>query len=658
MKASLKLFSISAIIFLLANTNLFSQAVTVNGNVSQNYSDLTSAFDAINLGIHGNGSIQVLINQSHTLTSTASLHGGIFTACEIKPTADVIIEGNFGATLIILDGADRVTIDGRVGIVDTKRLTLTNTTNNFDCIVMKNGASDNVIKFAHINSSFYNGINISQSIPGSGGNNDIIIEDCNINGSVSSGGTGGVSGFTNGGTKILRNICLGIYMYPETRDIEIRNNKMNGLSVQSVGIIDITENKSYSNQIFINPVNLTSPGSNITEINISNNFFSVYVNYNCFGVNCYFEFAAFSFSTGNVSNITANINYNTITLRGIVSLLTGISIIKGWDILAINGNVSLKNNIVKSYVTGATSNISSNINALSGANLDIDFNCYYYFAVLNSFASTDINAYRAFAFPNEQHTIFKDVEFVDDISTGDLHLAGTSIGDNDLKGISIPGTATDIDNQLRVSPYMGADEADFPLPVELSSFTSSVTNNNVQLNWTTVSETNNSGFDVERSTVNGEWSMVNFVKGHGNSNTQQNYSYEDKNLSSGKYKYRLKQIDFNGNFEYYNLANEVVIGFPNKFSLSQNYPNPFNPSTVISYILPAEAVNSFVSLKIYDISGKEIRTLVSENQNAGRYEVKFDGSNLSSGVYFYKIEAGSLRGAREFTSVKKMMLMK
>lgn len=203
---------------------------------------------------------------------------------------------------------------------------------------------------------------------------------------------------------------------------------------------------------------------------------------------------------------------------------------------------------------------------------------------------------------------------------------------------------------------------DEPLPVELASFASAVTGNNVRLNWTTSGEINNSGFEIERSLVNpessghgSEWSMVNFVSGHGTTNVPQNYTYEDRNLNSGKYKYRLKQIDYNGNYEYFDLQNEVSIGIPEKYSLSQNYPNPFNPNTVIRYTIGASqlAVSSITSLKIYDVLGNEVATLVNEKQNAGYYAVNFDGSNLASGVYFYKLEAnGNVVGTKRMTLLK------
>ncbi|MBK9333942.1 MAG: T9SS type A sorting domain-containing protein [Ignavibacteria bacterium] len=187
------------------------------------------------------------------------------------------------------------------------------------------------------------------------------------------------------------------------------------------------------------------------------------------------------------------------------------------------------------------------------------------------------------------------------------------------------------------------------LPVELSSFVSSISGNSVTLNWTTSSEINNSGFDIERSSVSGVWSKVGSVSGNGTSATPNSYTFTERNVASGNYSYRLKQIDFNGNFEYFNLSNEVVIGIPAEFKLSQNYPNPFNPSTTISYEIP---VDGAVSLKIFDMSGKEVMSLVDGVKNAGYYSININASNLSSGIYFYKLTAN------DFTSVKKMMLVK
>ena len=191
------------------------------------------------------------------------------------------------------------------------------------------------------------------------------------------------------------------------------------------------------------------------------------------------------------------------------------------------------------------------------------------------------------------------------------------------------------------------DSSDAPLPVELISFTAEVNNNCVKLNWTTETETNNLGFTIERKS-NGDWREIGFVKGNGFSTSLKSYSFTDKNIKNGEYSYRLKQNDFDGTFEYSNLVNVVVMSLTN-FELSQNYPNPFNPNTVISYQLP---VSGNVTLKVYDVLGNEIVTLVNEEKPAGSYGVEFDGSNLSSGVYFYQLRA------TDYLQTKKMILLR
>ena len=191
---------------------------------------------------------------------------------------------------------------------------------------------------------------------------------------------------------------------------------------------------------------------------------------------------------------------------------------------------------------------------------------------------------------------------------------------------------------------------DNPLPVELSSFTTAVDNNDITLTWNTVYEINNSGFDIERKADNsGIWSTLTFIKGNGSTRGSSNYTYIDKNLNSGKYNYRLKQIDFNGNFEYFNLRDEVIIGIPNKFILSQNYPNPFNPSTKIYFELP---MDGNIKISVYDNTGKLVSTIVNEFKSAGYHSILFNASNHPSGVYFYTLISGSI------TDTKKMLLLK
>ncbi len=196
------------------------------------------------------------------------------------------------------------------------------------------------------------------------------------------------------------------------------------------------------------------------------------------------------------------------------------------------------------------------------------------------------------------------------------------------------------------------------IPVELTSFTAFADNQNVRLKWTTATETNNNGFEIERNRNNDaqEWERIGFVEGNGTTTEPHSYSFEDEVEEPGSYFYRLKQIDYDGSFEYSSVI-EVDVKPITEFSLSQNYPNPFNPSTKIKFNIPSPYQGEgqrvrFTTLKVYDVLGNEVATLVNEEKPAGTYEVEFDASNLSSGIYYYQLKAGS------FIQTKKMILMK
>ena len=192
-----------------------------------------------------------------------------------------------------------------------------------------------------------------------------------------------------------------------------------------------------------------------------------------------------------------------------------------------------------------------------------------------------------------------------------------------------------------------------PLPVKLQSFTYSVSGRNVNLNWATSMEENNAGFDIERKSETGNWTKVGFVVGKGNSNNVNNYKYTDSKVEAGKFSYRLKQTDYNGNYEYFTLSGNVTVGNPSKYVLSQNYPNPFNPVTKIDFEVPQD---SKVTMKVYDITGKEIVTLFSGVKSAGFHTVQFDGNGLSTGIYFYRLVASA--NGQETVITKKMNLIK
>jgi hypothetical protein len=190
------------------------------------------------------------------------------------------------------------------------------------------------------------------------------------------------------------------------------------------------------------------------------------------------------------------------------------------------------------------------------------------------------------------------------------------------------------------------------IPVELVSFSADVVDNSVKLLWTTATELNNRGFEIQRA-ADDNFFTIGFVEGYGTTTETKTYSYTDKNINSGSYNYRLKQIDFDGTFEYSDAV-EVDVNIVTGYKLGQNYPNPFNPFTVIEISLPNDAN---VSLKVYNVLGQEVKTLFTGNLDAGLHTIHFDASNLNSGVYFYKIEASGTDG-REFSSVRKMLLSK
>jgi hypothetical protein len=193
------------------------------------------------------------------------------------------------------------------------------------------------------------------------------------------------------------------------------------------------------------------------------------------------------------------------------------------------------------------------------------------------------------------------------------------------------------------------------LPMELTSFTSALQGRSVVLNWETKTEINSNKFDIERClTSNTKWSTIASVQASGTSNKPMKYSYSDMKLQSGKYQYRLKMIDNDGSFKYSSVeAAEVAI--PKDFAVSQNYPNPFNPSTTIAYQVPVDAK---VIMEVYNITGQKVSELVNQDLSAGYYTANFGASNLSSGIYIYRVVAVDKASGNNFSSVKKMMLLK
>lgn len=195
--------------------------------------------------------------------------------------------------------------------------------------------------------------------------------------------------------------------------------------------------------------------------------------------------------------------------------------------------------------------------------------------------------------------------------------------------------------------------SDYFIPVELASFTASVVNNEVVLNWVTASELNNYGFEIQQSYDGESYNKIGFVPGFGTTTETKTYNYNVAGAPAGLHFYRLKQLDYDGTFEISPVV-EVEGPMPTEFALNQNHPNPFNPSTKISFSLPVE---SDVTIKLFNMLGQEVAQIVNSNFQAGNHEVNFVADNLSSGAYIYVLEAAGSNG-KNFNATKKMILLR
>ena len=192
------------------------------------------------------------------------------------------------------------------------------------------------------------------------------------------------------------------------------------------------------------------------------------------------------------------------------------------------------------------------------------------------------------------------------------------------------------------------------VPVELTSFTGAFVGNDVQLKWATATELNNRGFEIQRSISGSAFATIAFVEGFGTTTEQKQYTFTDRNVTAGvDHAYRLKQIDFDGTFDYSDVVN-VGSTIPTEFALEQNYPNPFNPTTNIVYAVP---VKSNVTLDVYNLIGQKLVTLFEGDVEAGKHVSQFNASSLSSGIYFFTLTAVGEDGS-QFSSSKKMTLLK
>jgi hypothetical protein len=436
----------------------------------------------------------------------------------------------------------------------------------------------------------------------------------------------------------------GMYLAYVGGTINVFNNKILSLTTNAASGSGLLGMAIYG------VVSLTAP----PVFNIYNNFISGFtINSTAYAGPVY----GIWFENSTDETYTANVYYNTIYVNSTGGKATGTQVAAiGRLGSLVHVTMTMKNNILYNDNNTATS-FAANFPGSGGVMgplvsdyNDLDVSGSGNVGYFNAATCLDLAAWRT-ASSTDANSISKVTNFVSNVSPFDLHLTGASNGDISLRGVPITGITTDIDGQTRNAtyPYMGADEASTPLPVELTSFTANLNGNSVILNWRTATEMNNSGFDIERSTNSVSFEKIGFINGAGSSTSAKNYSFTDVSLSkAGVYSYRIKQVDYNGLSK---LSNAVEVNFttPANFSLSQNYPNPFNPSTIINYNLP-QASN--VKLTVYNTIGQSVKVLENGFKAAGNYSESFNASELPSGLYFYKIEAG------QFSQTRKMMLLK
>lgn len=623
------------------------------------------------------------IDSSKRITIRPALGVGLITISSLQASLPVIL----------FDGADYITIDGRAGgIGSTINLFIENTTTtgaNTTTLNFINGATYNELRYVHAKNNLQASagprvVLFSTSASNPEGNSYNKVANCKIEGSRTGIASSGTAANPNQYLVIRENEIVnfsfaGIWLLSACPTTLIERNTIyqtqgynstgvSGINIGSVPgqVLDIIGNKIYGITSTATGATtlrgITCTGSRDATYNIYNNFIALDAN----GPSNVSSAYGAQFS-GTIP-YTLNFNFNSVNLGGTHSGGTsGVVISACFVKSASNDTVSytLKNNIFKNTRTGGnagTLHTGSFISAVNGA-IAMDYNVSYCTGSASNFHAgwggtiyNDLAQYQTAATPNETHTIFKEVTFV---SMTDLHLIPPSNGDIELAGIPILGITTDIDLNLRSSlvPYRGADEAAELIPVELVSFTSSVNENNVVLTWTTATEKNNYGFEVQRSSNKSEWTNAGFVKGFGTTTEGKVYSFTDQKLASGRYSYRLKQVDFDGTVEFHALANEVNVGLPESFSISQNYPNPFNPTTKIDFTV-ADA--SGIVIELFDITGGKIAEVVNGSFEPGFYSVVIDAQKykLSSGTYIFRFTAKDGSNTSIYSATKKMTILK
>ncbi len=701
----MKSFIFILIISFLGYNNIYSflslTGVKIIGS-GGDYLTIASAINSLNANGVGSGGVTFNISAGYTETF-ASTSAGLITATGTALNPIIFKKAGSGNNPIItaptgigsndyilkLSSCDYITWDG----IDLKE----NSSNTTDGKKMEygiritnssatDGAQNNTIKNCSIileKTNNNNVVGIYQLCETNPTNNtyensynifsNIYIE--NVKSGIILGGLS-ADGYFQGCQ--IKNCTIGLEAADNIREC--------GIKISYGGNLTISDNIIRNISSIANAYGIYIDSSPIISFTYTNNIFNnkIYniksaVNNSSFGI-----FLSNNSNAGTTINVYNNMISNiscanttvtpTILLRGIYLFSGSCNYYIYHNTIVINsnefpssiplhlvvGNFYIKNNlIVNTSSYGATSKRFC-IYLTGGTIQSSDYNDFYIntsgtnnFVGFYSTAKTTLADWKSSAANLDINSVSTTVTFVNNT---DLHLSDASIGNELLAGTPITNFMTDIDGELRNStkPYLGADEnTTTPLPVELSSFNATTNNNSVILNWQTATELNSVKFEIERKTKeNNIWKYIGEINSHGTSFKINNYTYNDYNVNTGIYYYRLKHINNNGSYEY---SEEILVNMehPKSFCLYQNYPNPFNPNTNISFTIP---ITCKVNISLYSINGELVTTFLNTEKEAGYYTINFDvnsiNGGLSSGVYFYRITAGS------FSDTKKMIILR
>lgn len=590
-----------------------------------------------------------------------------------------------------LDGADWVVINGNAGngpagsSINMLVQNLATTGANSSALRYLNGATNNHVmncKFAGFTQTSAGPRTIEFQLSASNpeGNSDNIFEYNEVFGGRSGIGIAGTAANPNRNIVIRNNKIYdfgfaAVWVLSGANSFEIMHNDIyqtqsynaahSGLNIAIV----LGTNKVAYNRIYNLANTATSTVRGITVSSSSNGgTLQIYNNMISLPLDNGTKTSIYGVQLAGSGDYTADVYYNTVYIGGNHAAGgTSGTIISAGFVKSNTGDTSAfnaKNNLfINRRAGGPAGTIHTAVfygtASLVGA-LDVDYNIYYgkdsaaLHAGWGGFVYGSITQYRDSAAPREQNSNFVNVSFVDSL---DLHLAGNSVGDLNLAGTPIAWISDDFDGNARSAskPYVGADEGLVPLPVELASFSADVSESNVVLTWTTVTELNSKSFVIERMISGGSWSAAGEVSAAGFSTEIRTYSFTDRNVPAGTYSYRLKTVDFDGSYKFSPVI-EISLGVPTEFAVSQNYPNPFNPSTTVDFQLPADAR---VTMELYTVTGEKAATLLNGELSAGYHKQIIDAASLrlTSGIYIYRFTAVSSDG-KEFRQIKKMTLLK